>query len=241
MENGTILAYLGSHPDCDLLQLVLHIAEGIDYLHYKGIIHSDIKPENILISSSGEPRICDFGISRMFADLGSLSLNTTTGGIGGTVRYMSVELLAQTDQQPDTYSEASDVWAFGITVLALLTKKPPYSHIKHDFGVVSAIASGVVPLIPEEYGKTWPKHYPDLWELCIRCWASLPSGRPSMFGIVIDLRVLHNSQAVEGPRVLSVDDIHVIHLLEHSNGARASRLQSDGFSAWLSPFSDYST
>ncbi|KAI5117234.1 hypothetical protein M0805_009271 [Coniferiporia weirii] len=197
MENGTALEYLESHPDCDLLQMVQHTAEGIDYLHRNGVIHSDIKPGNILISPSGEPRICDFGISRILAASGSFSLGTTTGSIGGTVRFMSIELLAPADQQPDTYSKASDVWAFGMTVFVLLTKKPPYSHIKHDLGVVSSITSGALPLIPEECHNIWPKLNQDLWEWCIRCWASSPLKRPSMFSIAVGLGILCKSQAVD--------------------------------------------
>ncbi|KAI5121980.1 hypothetical protein M0805_001813 [Coniferiporia weirii] len=154
MENGTVLTYLESHPGCDLQQMVLRIAEGIEYLHNEGVIHSDIKPENILISSSGEPRICDFGISRMLVASKSFNFSSTTGGIGGTIRYTSIELLSPLDQQSDIYSNSSDVWAFGMTVLVLLTKKPPYSHIKNDAGVISAIMSGELPRISEEYSKT---------------------------------------------------------------------------------------
>ncbi|KAI5121111.1 hypothetical protein M0805_002784 [Coniferiporia weirii] len=194
MEDGTVPKYLESHTDCDLQQMVLHIAEGINYLHQRGVIHSDIKPDNILISPSGEPRICDFGISHMLVTSGSFNLNSTTGNAKGTFRYMSIELLAATDQHSDSYSKASDVWAFGMTILELLTKKPPYSHIRNDGGVVVAIASGRLPRLPEEHSTTWSELYKFLWQLCMRCWAPSPSEPPSMLEIVSILEIFSTPQ-----------------------------------------------
>ncbi|KAI5115200.1 hypothetical protein M0805_005348 [Coniferiporia weirii] len=228
MENGTVLTYLESYPGCDLRQSVLHIAEGIGYLHNNDIIHSDIKPENILISSSGEPRICDFGISRMVAASRTFSFASTTGGIGGTIRYTSTELLNPMDQQFDTYSKASDVWAFGMTVLVLLTKKPPYSHIRNDVGVVSAIMSGGLPAVPEEYSKTWSDPYRYLWALCKRCWASSPSARPSMLTIASDLNVFRHSQAVESTRAPSPTSNS--HPPRYSDASLGDRSRENGLS-----------
>ncbi|KAI5115271.1 hypothetical protein M0805_001505 [Coniferiporia weirii] len=192
MENDTVLKYLESHTDCDLQQMVLRIAEGINYLHQRGIIHSDIKPQhNILISSSGEPRICDFGISRMFITSGSFTLSQTTGNVEGTVRYMSIELLTPTNQQSDPYSEASDVWAFGMTLLVLLTRRLPYSHIKNDYMIVPVITSGTPPAEPSEM---WSALYQFLWQLCVNCWAKEPSERPSMSTIISTLKTFSTSR-----------------------------------------------
>ncbi|KAL5501097.1 hypothetical protein ACEPAH_9484 [Sanghuangporus vaninii] len=117
MENGTAVMYLEFHPDVNLLRLVTGIAEGVTYLHLNGIVHSDIKPDNVLISESGEPLLCDFGVSRMLVASGSFnfSCSLTGGGLRGTLRFMSKELLQATDLSPTAYSKASDVWAFGIT------------------------------------------------------------------------------------------------------------------------------
>ena len=82
-----------------------------------------------MISEAGVPLLSDFGISRMLSSSDSLHFTSTlTGGVRGTIRFMSSELLwefdfsseAQTEAPGvslDAYTKASDVWAFGMTVL----------------------------------------------------------------------------------------------------------------------------
>lgn len=93
---------------------IIGIAEGLKYLHDEGVIHSDIKADNILISNDGAPRICDFGISRMLAVSQTLN-SSTTGHTRGSVRWMAIELLNIDDQTP-AHTIETDIWAFGMTV-----------------------------------------------------------------------------------------------------------------------------
>lgn len=93
---------------------ILGVAEGLEYLHDKGVIHSDIKADNVLISRTGEPRICDFGISRVLA--ASQTLASSTGGsLRGSVRWMAIELLT-VNGPPPVHTIYTDIWAFGMTV-----------------------------------------------------------------------------------------------------------------------------
>ena len=93
---------------------ILGIAEGLKYLHDEGVIHSDIKAGNVLISSIGVPRICDFGISRMLASSQTFDV-TTSGHLKGTTRWMAKELMMIGDPPP-AHTFQTDVWAFGMTV-----------------------------------------------------------------------------------------------------------------------------
>lgn len=153
MENGTVSRYINEHPECDVLIMVsqsyrhtnylctliynycqiLGIAEGVEYLHLQGVIHSDIKAvslsvrrpcnttvtgeqDNVLVSSSGIPRICDFGISRMLAASQTIGATSTqTGGVRGSVRWMAPELILPSES-PVIHSTQTDIWAFGMTV-----------------------------------------------------------------------------------------------------------------------------
>ncbi|EJD08127.1 kinase-like protein, partial [Fomitiporia mediterranea MF3/22] len=114
MEDGTVLDYIRRHPGTDLLHIALGIAEGLNYLHLKGIIHSDIKPANILMSGSRVPLLCDFGQSRNLGGLTTFAFSVSASGESkGTISFTSPELLDGTDLKP---TEKSDVWAFGMTI-----------------------------------------------------------------------------------------------------------------------------
>ncbi|EJD07269.1 kinase-like protein [Fomitiporia mediterranea MF3/22] len=78
MKNGDALDYLVANPGADLLSLVTKVAEAILYLHTNNIVHSDIKPDNILISNSEEPLLYDFGVSRMLTDPKSMQFTLLT-------------------------------------------------------------------------------------------------------------------------------------------------------------------
>ncbi|KAL5501096.1 hypothetical protein ACEPAH_9483 [Sanghuangporus vaninii] len=193
MENGTALKYLEAHPDVDLLRLVTGIAEGITYLHLNGIVHSDIKPDNVLISEFGEPLLCDFGVSRMVVASRSFNFSSSLsgGGLRGTLRFMSKELLQASDLSPTTYSRDSDVWAFGMTVLSILTKKVPYHYINNDVQVITAISKELVPSAPSDL-DSWSLNNQLLWRVCTFCWKPV-ADRHSMQTVVLELQLLKDA------------------------------------------------
>ncbi|KAL5483347.1 hypothetical protein ACEPAI_8578 [Sanghuangporus weigelae] len=192
MENGTILKYLESNPGNDLLKLISGIAEGIMYLHLNDIVHSDIKPDNVMISDSGEPLLCDFGISRMLVESRSFNFsNSQTGGLRGTVRFMSKELLQATESAPVVCNKASDIWAFGMTILSILTRKPPYHDISNDVQVITAICSGVLPSTPSDL-TLWPMKSQILWRMCELCWKPVALREPIQ-NFVMELQVMEHS------------------------------------------------
>ncbi|EJC98173.1 kinase-like protein [Fomitiporia mediterranea MF3/22] len=120
MENGSAWVYARETLQCDLLRLVTGIARGLAYLHERDIVHSDIKSDNVLVSDSGDARICDFGYTRMID--ASKSLVNLSTGIKGTPQYLAYELLADPSKYTK-HSKESDVWAFGITVFVSNSSK----------------------------------------------------------------------------------------------------------------------
>ena len=93
-----------------------------------GVVHSDIKADNVLISNTGLPLICDFGISRMLAATHSLD-TTTSGQLRGSSRWMFVLLLSIGDSSP-VHTFESDVWAFGMTVHVRMSELANFPMIR---------------------------------------------------------------------------------------------------------------
>ncbi|KAL5480180.1 hypothetical protein ACEPAI_1450 [Sanghuangporus weigelae] len=182
--NGTVLSYLENTSSADVVQLVAGIAEGIAYLHAQKIVHSDIKPDNVLIDDACEPLLCDFGISRILDKTATypISNTTTTGGVRGTVRYMSKELF----KENSSHTESSDVWAFGMTVYALLTRHQPYENLTTEVQVLLAIIDGNLPSWPRDL-EMWPTANRSLSRMCQRCWEE-SSMRPDIDTLLRELR-----------------------------------------------------
>jgi tetratricopeptide (TPR) repeat protein len=100
------------------------VCDAVQHGHLKGIVHRDLKPGNILVDSSGQPKVVDFGIARSTdSDMVVTTLQTDVGALIGTLQYMSPE---QCEADPSDIDVRSDVYALGVILYELLTGKPPY-------------------------------------------------------------------------------------------------------------------
>ncbi|MCP4092405.1 MAG: serine/threonine protein kinase, partial [Planctomycetes bacterium] len=109
----------------EILQLMKKVCDGVHYAHLNGIIHRDLKPGNILVTSSGVPKVIDFGVARSTdSDMAVTTLQTDVGALIGTLQYMSPE---QCDADPNDIDIRSDVYALGVVLYELLCDQPPYA------------------------------------------------------------------------------------------------------------------
>lgn len=107
------------------------IAQGLSKAHAKGIIHRDIKSENIMVTSDGLVKIMDFGLAKLRGKAGV----TRDGSTVGTAAYMSPEQI-----QGEEVSEQADVWSFGVVLFQLLTSQLPF-HGEHESAMMYSIAN----------------------------------------------------------------------------------------------------
>lgn len=105
------------------LALFADICDAVQHAHQKGVIHRDLKPGNILIQSDGKPKILDFGIARLTGtDVHTVSMQTNSGEIIGTLAYMSPE---QVTGDPTLLDTRSDIYSLGVILFELLTGRLP--------------------------------------------------------------------------------------------------------------------
>ncbi|HSD73103.1 MAG TPA: protein kinase [Thermoanaerobaculia bacterium] len=111
-----LLAEKTKFPFEQVSEIVAEVAEALDYAHRKGIIHRDVKPANIIITTDGKVKITDFGIAKIAS-----SNLTTTGQFLGTPNYMSPE---QVSGSP--VDGRSDLFSLGVVLYELLTSRKPF-------------------------------------------------------------------------------------------------------------------
>ncbi|MFH1747894.1 MAG: serine/threonine-protein kinase [Planctomycetota bacterium] len=117
------------------LELVARICDAVQHAHQKGVIHRDLKPGNILVDESGQPKILDFGVARVTdADMQTITMQTGVGQLIGTIPYMSPEQVSAESRELDT---RSDVYALGVILYELLSGSLP--HDVHDLSIPQAV------------------------------------------------------------------------------------------------------
>ncbi|KLO17168.1 kinase-like protein [Schizopora paradoxa] len=178
MTKGTLFDYLkGLELGEETIRIAKSITAGLSYLHGKGVIHADVKSPNILMSDLGCPLIMDFGVSRIMAASVSGMCKTSTRSNKGTVRWTAVELFGYSEEsESNIATEKSDVWALGMVIYELLTRKLPYHALVSDVQVIGAIMSGKLPNPPSPPVSAIEQN---LWAVCKNCWLREPGLRPS--------------------------------------------------------------
>jgi len=118
---------------------------GLAYLHSQQppVAHRDVKSANVLVETTGNVKLADFGCSKVFSEL--LEGSVAFSSVLGTPHWMAPEVIRQ-----EGAGLAADIWSFGCTVLEMATGHPPWHHIRDPTAVMFHVASTTeLPLIPE--------------------------------------------------------------------------------------------
>ena len=173
-----------SMPLDEVVHVAAQLARGLSKAHENGIVHRDIKSENVFLTSDGEVKILDFGLAK----LAGQSLTQAQGVGAGTVASMSPEQVAD-----GVIDASTDIWSFGVVLYEMLTRRLPFEgHLAA--AIMYAILNDELPPV-----STFDPGIPEsLSNLCTRCLSKTPSGRPRSMEEV--LRSLEGSPASKNLR-----------------------------------------
>lgn len=154
--NRNVADFLTVAPHVQRKPILIQIAEGLTYLHnhVPPIIHSNLKPGNILIDNEGNVKLADIGILRL------VEANATQPEVQGKpedIRWTAPEVL---EGRPR--SKSSDVYAFGCVALTILKDLQPYSSLQSDVAVAKAVARGEMPVTERQNSELHA-----VWRTCL--------------------------------------------------------------------------
>ncbi len=165
VDGGTLrelLAERGPMPPHAMVAVLRPVLSGLGVAHRAGLVHRDVKPENVLIAEDGEVKLVDFGLVRAIAEAGI----TSTSVILGTAAYLSPE---QVEGAPT--GARSDVYAAGIMSFELLTGTTPFTgdnalavahqRLDRDVPPPSSVIDGVPPELDAFIGRATARHPED--------------------------------------------------------------------------------
>ncbi|EKE41584.1 tyrosine kinase, putative [Entamoeba nuttalli P19] len=186
---GSVQKMIESKPSNSLsksikIKMLLDIARGIEYLHNNGILHRDIKPDNMLITSLDNDipvnaKLTDFGSAR---NINSLMTNMTfTKGVG-TPSFMAPEILKR-----KKYKTAADIYSFAISIYSVMIWENPYpkQEFEYPWVIATFVASG---------HRRPQNNLPDyVYKLICECWCDEPTNRLNIEQTIKQLEIIQKS------------------------------------------------
>ena len=153
-------------PISDAVRLLIEIVDGLAHAHEHGVVHRDMKPDNVMLSGR-HALITDFGVARAVSEATNADTLTTMGVALGTPSYMSPE---QATADP-AIDHRADIYALGIMAYELLSGRLPFS------GTPQQVLAAHVTETPDPVQKHRPGISPALSNAVMRCLAKLPADR----------------------------------------------------------------
>ena len=157
--NGQTLAEVLSARLLDrrsLIEIIISVAQGLHHAHQSGLVHRDVKPQNILISATNRPFVVDFGLAIRDEEQWD-----HRGELAGTRTYMAPEQVRRESHRLDG---RTDLWALGVILFQVLTGRPPFSG-----KTVEQLEDEIQqrdPKPPRQIDDTIPE---DLERICLKC------------------------------------------------------------------------
>ena len=184
LEGGSLAGWIDRHgpmPPRLAVEAMRGVCAGLGVAHEAGVIHRDIKPQNVMLSKRGVPKVTDFGIAHVAQELGRRPTPTRTGMIMGTYGYMSPE---QRVGQKGVDARA-DVFSLGATFYGLLVAREPPDLFAsgEDESMFEGIEPALVPIIRNATRYKVEARYASVAELMTELERVLPLLPPNPEGM----------------------------------------------------------
>ncbi|TVU08248.1 hypothetical protein EJB05_41645, partial [Eragrostis curvula] len=195
MSQGTLRMYLNKKDPYSLspetiLKLALDISRGMEYLHAQGVIHRDLKSQNLLLNDEMRVKVADFGTSCLETRC------QASKGNKGTYRWMAPEM---TKEKP--YTRKVDVYSFGIVLWELTTCLLPFQGMTPVQAAYAASEKNLRPPL----STSCP---PVLNNLIKRCWSANPARRPE-FSYIVSVLEKYDHCVKEGMPVMVHQELRI--------------------------------
>jgi tRNA A-37 threonylcarbamoyl transferase component Bud32 len=168
IEGKDLAAVIGRQPlpASRAARYVKTIAEAVHFAHQRGILHRDLKPQNVLIDAEDRVHITDFGLAKQVANQSSL---TRSGVLMGSPSYMPPE---QAKGRHDLVGPHSDVYSIGAILYEALTGRPPFTGAGGLGALLNVLEENPIP--PRNLDENIPA---DLERICLKCLEKSPQDR----------------------------------------------------------------
>src|SRR5246127_212443 len=182
----------GPLPPTRAIEVIADACQALNFSHQHGIIHRDVKPANIMISTTNAVKVMYFGIARALSDSGNSV--TQTAAVIGTAQYLSPE-----QARGDTVDARSDVYSLGCVLYEILTGEPPFTGDSPVSVAYQHVREDPVPPSKRHEGIS-----ADLDAVVLKALAKNPDNRyQTAAEMRADLVRVHNGEAPEAPKVLT--------------------------------------
>jgi WD40 repeat protein/predicted Ser/Thr protein kinase len=174
------------------LDLLAKVCDAVQHAHDKGVIHRDLKPGNILVDESGQPKVLDFGVAHVTAaDLLTTAGRTEAGQLLGTLSYMSPEQVAA---DPAGLDGRSDVYTLGVILFELLAQRLPYQIDRLPGHEVARV---IQEQEPSRLGSIDPHYRGDVEIIVAKALEKVKSRRYASAGdLALDIRRYLRGEAI---------------------------------------------
>ena len=181
----------GPLPPRRAIEIIADACQALNFSHQNGIIHRDVKPANIMISTTNAVKVMDFGIARAIADSNSV---TQTAAVIGTAQYLSPE-----QARGDPVDARSDVYSLGCVLYEILTGEPPFTGDSPVSVAYQHVREDPIPPSKRHEGIS-----ADLDAVVLKALAKNPDNRyQTAAEMRADLVRVHNGETPEAPKVFT--------------------------------------